>query len=149
MKPKRFQIVEQPDDLQILNVLNVDCGQSGEIKCIAKCPNHQKVVHTDLIVLPEPTVERSDFEEDDDLCPDAYNNCPAYIIYGPQDCTALIGGTVILEVIHGGFPEPTIKWMRAVSYFVIILLHCAIIVLPQEHFYQGVLCLNILFFSRF
>lgn len=40
---------------------------------------------------------------------------PAYIIRGPEDCTALVGGTVCLTVSYGGCPKPTIKWLRAVS----------------------------------
>lgn len=45
---------------------------------------------------------------------------PAYLIRGPDDCTALIGGTVCLTVTYGGYPKPTVKWLRAVS----ILTNC-------------------------
>lgn len=40
---------------------------------------------------------------------------PAYLIRGPDDCIALIGGNVSLTVTYGGYPKPTIKWLRAVS----------------------------------
>ena len=59
-------------------------------------------------------VEPSDDEEEAD--DESDNICPAYIICGPQDCTALIGGQVMLEVIYGGHPEPLVKWLKAVSY---------------------------------
>lgn len=42
---------------------------------------------------------------------------PAYLIRGPDDCTALIGGTVCLTVTFGGYPKPIVTWMRAVSHF--------------------------------
>lgn len=40
---------------------------------------------------------------------------PSYLIRGPDDCTALIGGTVCLTVTYGGYPKPSVKWLRAVS----------------------------------
>lgn len=40
---------------------------------------------------------------------------PTFLIRGPDDCIALIGGTVCLTVEYGGFPEPAVKWLRAVS----------------------------------
>lgn len=40
---------------------------------------------------------------------------PAYIIRGPEDCSVLIGGTVTLEAIFGGYSQPKVKWYRAVS----------------------------------
>lgn len=43
---------------------------------------------------------------------------PAFITKGPEDCTVLVGGTVSLDVIYGGYPEPEIKWMRAVSIII-------------------------------
>lgn len=40
---------------------------------------------------------------------------PAYLIRGPDDCTALIGRNVCLTVTYGGYPKPSVKWSRAVS----------------------------------
>lgn len=41
---------------------------------------------------------------------------PAHlIIRGPDDVVALIGGTVCLTVTYGGYPKPSVKWLRAVS----------------------------------
>lgn len=48
---------------------------------------------------------------------------PAYIIRGPEDCTVLIGGTVTLEAIFGGYSQPKVKWYRAVSKFFRFYLH--------------------------
>lgn len=46
---------------------------------------------------------------------------PAYLIRGPDDCIALVGGNVSLTVTYGGHPIPTIKWLRAVSNFIHLL----------------------------
>lgn len=141
---RSFQIEQQDDSLHVLHVFEVSTAQSGEVKCTAATSiSSQSVTHTDLIVLPEiyeaaaddgdtdaesakrsidPLLNRHrrdgcdvDDEYDDDDVAGTMEETPAYIIYGPNDGTALIGGTVILEVIYGGKPEPTIKWMRAVS----------------------------------
>lgn len=67
-----------------------DCGRKSDT---------QAIVYTNLAVLPEipPSI------------------CPAHILSGPQDCTTLIGGKIILEAFFAGHPDPTVKWMRAVS----------------------------------
>lgn len=120
----------------MLHIFEVTAEQSGEVKCVARCASgEQAVCHTDLVVFPEIYKEfddmKMDFEDDDALIPytspdhddldldfdnDPDNICPAYIICGPQDCTALCGGQVVLEVIYGGQPEPVVKWLKAVSY---------------------------------
>lgn len=41
---------------------------------------------------------------------------PAYVLEGPNDCTALIGGCVRLSVIFEGVPKPQITWFKAVSF---------------------------------
>uniref|UniRef100_A0A1A9UZC2 Myosin light chain kinase, smooth muscle n=1 Tax=Glossina austeni TaxID=7395 RepID=A0A1A9UZC2_GLOAU len=38
---------------------------------------------------------------------------PAYVLEGPNDCTALIGGCVRLSVIFEGVPKPQITWFKA------------------------------------
>lgn len=120
------QVDRQPDGLCLLHIFDVAPEQSGEVKCVAKCGTEQTVCHTNIAVFPQiytpyddiedvltplgvPTDDEPEFNNDD-------NMCPAYIICGPQDCTALIGGQVVLEVIYGGQPEPVIKWLKAVSY---------------------------------
>lgn len=98
----------------------------------------QRSCYTDLAVLPRP-VQLANVEIDPDTaaffinskpihCVDLNANTsitqqtfktiadvPAYLIRGPDDCTALIGGTVCLTVTYGGYPKPSIKWLRAVS----------------------------------
>lgn len=40
---------------------------------------------------------------------------PPYIIQGPKDCSALIGGKVVLDVHFGGHPKPEVTWFKGVS----------------------------------
>lgn len=40
---------------------------------------------------------------------------PAYFTRGLNDCTILIGDNVTLEVFFCGYPEPQVKWLRAVN----------------------------------
>lgn len=42
---------------------------------------------------------------------------PPYIVQGPKDCTALIGGNVFLSVLFGGHPKPEVTWFKGVSFF--------------------------------
>jgi hypothetical protein len=37
----------------------------------------------------------------------------------PEDCTTLVGEIVVLEAYIEGQPEPTVKWLRAVSVAII------------------------------
>lgn len=120
------QVDRQPDGMHLLHLFEVTAQQSsGEVKCVARFGREQTVYHTELIVFPEIYTEENevDFEtplqQDDNEAVDPHDaDCPAYIICGLQDCTALIGGKVVLEVIYGGHPEPVIKWLKAVSFIV-------------------------------
>lgn len=128
------QVDRQADGLHLLHIFEVTAEQSGEVKCVARCGREQAVCHTGLVVFPEIYKAYGEIDDDDDddlggvLTPfespevmdydnDPDNICPSYIICGPQDCTALIGGQVVLEVVYGGHPEPVIKWLKAVSYY--------------------------------
>lgn len=123
------QVDQQPDGMHLLHIFDVTAEQSsGEVKCVARYGREQTVYHTELIVFPEIytelDVDENDLEnfetplnEEENEVVDPHDaDCPAYIICGLQDCTALIGGQVVLEVIYGGHPEPVIKWLKAVSY---------------------------------
>lgn len=106
----------------------------------------QRTCYTDLAVLPRPpqltnvdvdpdtgsffinppTVHATDLNQNTSITQQAFKpiaDVPAYLIRGPDDCTALIGGTVCLTVTYGGYPKPNIKWLRAVSSFFFILFH--------------------------
>lgn len=106
----------------------------------------QRSCYTDLAVLPRPpqlanieidpdagsyfvnnsqTVNCSDLNPNTPITQQAFKpiaDVPAYLIRGPDDCTALIGGTVCLTVTYGGYPKPSIKWLRAVSKFLFTYL---------------------------
>ncbi|XP_059620294.1 muscle M-line assembly protein unc-89-like, partial [Phlebotomus argentipes] len=99
-----FQIEEEEDGLSILRVIGLQHDHSGEIKCVAEtradCDGRhdtQAIVYTSLAVLPEVPPSQ----------------CPAHILSGPQDCTTLIGGRIVLEAFFAGHPDPAVKWMRA------------------------------------
>uniref|UniRef100_A0A1B0CWT0 Muscle M-line assembly protein unc-89 n=1 Tax=Lutzomyia longipalpis TaxID=7200 RepID=A0A1B0CWT0_LUTLO len=99
-----FQIEEQEEGLSILRVFGLQHSHSGEIKCVAQtradCGRKQDCVaiaYTTIAVLPEVPP----------------SPCPAHILGGPQDCTALIGDRIVLEALFAGHPDPIVKWMRA------------------------------------
>lgn len=107
--------------MHILHILGLEYKHSGEIKCVAYLPTHpdsvETTVFTDLVVLPtaSPTVTL-------ETNPSEQPEIPAYIIRGPEDCSVLIGGTVTLEAIFGGYSQPKVKWYRAVSAFTFFFL---------------------------
>lgn len=111
----------------------------------------QRSCYTDLAVLPRPpqlanvdvdpdtgsffinsqTVNCADLNPNTSITQQSFKpiaDVPAYLIRGPDDCTALIGGTVCLTVTYGGYPVPSIKWLRAVSFlfiltFLLLIVH--------------------------
>lgn len=107
----------------MLHLLNVDHNLSGEVKCRVVCPNNPKlfnVYHTSLTVLPLPARERNEtFEKP------IVENCisknslvhdlTAYITKRPDDLAVLVGDSIQLDVEYIGVPEPTVRWLRAVS----------------------------------
>ena len=46
---------------------------------------------------------------------------PAMVLMGPKDATVLQGGRVELHANYEGEPEPSVRWLRAVSPFFILL----------------------------
>lgn len=127
--------------------MGIEHRHSGEVECMAYNPLNpqatQRSCYTDLVVLPRPIqlYNLDDFEIEPpillssttipapgtgaaaatrSLTTKTYKqiaDVPAYVIRGPEDCTALIGGTVCLTVTYGGCPKPSVKWLRAVSIF--------------------------------
>jgi len=74
---------------------------------------HRVSSYTTLAVLPVAVPERIVALEN--YLTEEKPDVPAYIIRGPDDCSVLIGGTVTLDVLFSGFPEPSVKWLKAVS----------------------------------
>lgn len=131
--------------MKILHILGVEHRHSGEIQCTVYNSLNpvlaQRSCYTDLAVLPRPpqlatvdiepdttasffvnsqTINCADLNPNTSITQQAFKpiaDVPAYLIRGPDDCTALIGGTVCLTVTYGGYPKPSVKWLRAVSVF--------------------------------
>lgn len=146
-----FKIEYEEDGTTILHILGIEHRHSGEIQCVAYNSSNSKLTqrsyYTDLAVLPRPPqltnlndetdfgsyVMNSTFSSLLKLNPQSsieqkllrpIADIPAYLIRGPDDCIALVGGTVCLTVTYGGYPKPNITWMRAVcrlclSHFII------------------------------
>lgn len=129
--------------MKILHIVGVEHRHSGEIQCTVYNSLNpvlaQRSCYTDLAVLPRPpqlanidtgpdtgsffihsqTINTTaDLNPNKTITQQAFKpiaDVPAYLIRGPDDCTALIGGTVCLTVTFGGYPKPSVKWLRAVS----------------------------------
>lgn len=114
----------------MLHVLNVDHNLSGEVKCHVISRNNPKifnVYHTTLTVLPVPISERYEPIESvldcnknksnnfsDSKC-SLVHDLTCFITKRPEDKTVLVGDSIELNVSYIGYPEPTVRWMRAVS----------------------------------
>lgn len=124
----------------MLHVLSVDHKLSGEVKCHVISPHNQKifnVYHTSLTVLPVPISERyepieSVLESNNNKNCSLNRNCSdsktslvhdstCYITKRPEDKTVLVGDSIELNVSYIGFPDPTVRWMRAVSNMIFTL----------------------------
>lgn len=119
---RKHQIERSDDGLNVLHLLNVDHNLSGEVKCRVACRNNPKifnVYHTSLTVLPLPISER--YESIENVVESSSNksslvhDLTAYITKRPDDQTVLVGDSIQLNVEYIGVPEPTVRWMRAVS----------------------------------
>lgn len=126
-----MQIESQPDGINVLHILGVEHNLSGEIKCTVYSSDNPKifnVYHTNLTVLPLPVSEK--YESIENLLDNnsnsssVINDLPAYFVKGPDDCTILIGTSIQLEATFVGYPQPKVKWLRAVSFLYIIFVQC-------------------------
>lgn len=106
----------------MLHLLNVDHNLSGEVKCRVVSRNSPKVFnvyHTTLTVLPLPISERyeliENIVESSSNKSSVVHDLSAYITKRPDDRTVLVGDSIQLDVEYYGYPEPSVKWMRAVS----------------------------------
>jgi len=129
------------DGLNVLHLLNVDHNVSGEVKCrVARRNNPQifNVYHTTLTVLPLPINER--FESIEHIVESGSNkssvvhDLTAYIIKRPDDQTVLVGDSIQLDVTYIGVPEPTVRWMRAVSFPLLSKLLLLLLLLAKCNF---------------
>lgn len=123
----RTQIERLEDGLNVLHALNVDHNLSGEVKCHVISRNNPKifnVYHTTLTVLPVPISERYEpiesVLENSHKCSDSkassvVHDLTCFITQRPEDKTVLVGASIELNVSYIGYPEPTVRWMRAVS----------------------------------
>lgn len=126
---------------RILHILGVEYKHSGEVQFSVshpdntRSPSQEVRSYTSLTVFPSNKAKISTslyFDEIDCHIKgssqeegfDGDADKPAYITQAPKDCTALIGGTVELDVVFEGNPHPQVKWYKAVSviiFFSIIL----------------------------
>lgn len=119
------------DGLRILHINNVTLALSGEVQLVVTHPgksNSSLKSYTSLAVIPRSTTSDNLIESTDiptDFKIPLSNNRkrtersqqPAFILEGPRDCTALIGGCVRLSIIFEGLPKPQVRWFKAVSFF--------------------------------
>lgn len=119
---KQQQIEHLDDGLSFLHLRNIDHNLSGEIKCQIVSRSNPKIFnvhHTNLTVLPVPLSERyesiENFVENCSNKSSFVHDLTAYITKRPEDQTVLVGDSIQLEVEYIGVPEPTVRWMRAVS----------------------------------
>jgi hypothetical protein len=117
-----LQIERSDDGLNVLHLSNVDHSQSGEVKCRVVCRDNRQifnVYHTSLTVLPLPVTDRyehiENFVENCSNKSSLVHDLTAYITKRPDDQTVLVGDSIQLDVEYYGVPEPTVRWMRAVS----------------------------------
>lgn len=120
------------DGVRILHINNVTLAHSGEVQLIVTHPGKPYSTlksYTSLAVIPRSSAStyiESDNKTKDDLQKDLQKvenqhkskdllQQPAFILQGPSDCTALIGGCVRLSVIFEGLPKPQVTWFKAVS----------------------------------
>lgn len=89
-------------------------------------PKESISIYTDLVVLPTDSVHHFNSLNLDTVntvnhnCSHGDEELPAYISKGPEDCTALVGGNVTLNVTYGGFSQPKVKWLLAVSQITLL-----------------------------
>lgn len=75
-------------------------------------PRSQTQTEQEMITVIKQHKEISDNQRDE----------PALVLRPPDDVITLQGSTAVLEAVYQGHPEPSVKWMRAVSYFVIYFI---------------------------
>lgn len=129
------QIENNQDGSRVCHLLAVSLAQSGEIKCTILIDDDDntnsengdcglvrsaEATYTNLAVFPVSinschTNGDEVYVETNEEVDDVETTTAIRITQGPQDCTALIGGSVTLTVQFTGH-RPTLKWLLAVSW---------------------------------
>lgn len=103
-----------------MHILGVDYSQSGEVQCIAydsSDPQKCESAFVDLVVLPVASyVDDLEFEPITNTGEDHLRSRAATLIDKPEDTIAQTGSTICLTARYAGWPTPTVKWFRAVSF---------------------------------
>lgn len=89
------------DDCSILQVREVRPSDTGPVTCTARVCSPS---------LPPTTVTCGTHLE-----LDGGPSCPATLLRGPCDTTAMCGDRVLLKATFRGDPPPTVRWLKAVS----------------------------------
>uniref|UniRef100_W8AQC6 Myosin light chain kinase, smooth muscle n=1 Tax=Ceratitis capitata TaxID=7213 RepID=W8AQC6_CERCA len=122
-KPVETQVSSEADGVRILRIQNVQQRHCGEVQLsVTHCGRAQSSTlraYTSLIVLPERggiediTPHTSNVDSTiEALSRSAQAELPACILEGPQDCTALIGGSVKLSVCYESVPRAEVSWFK-------------------------------------
>ncbi|XP_054090488.1 myosin light chain kinase, smooth muscle isoform X8 [Zeugodacus cucurbitae] len=116
------QVTNEPDGVRILRIQNVQPHHCGEVQLSVKhCGKSSSTLraYTSLIVLPgraslqvDSTQATSDADKTIATLNGAELEVPACILEGPQDCTALIGGSVKLSVCFEAAPRAQVSWYK-------------------------------------
>lgn len=137
-----FVQVEENADVSILHITSVSHRDAGEVKCRAYLPEQEATrtpakyifCRAELKVISSDVVNQSDCREGalldvieprlklaSDSAKIMSDNrkaaAAAVLIKGPQDTVALVGDRVLLKATYLGYPEPNVRWTRAVSVF--------------------------------
>lgn len=115
-----------------MRINDIDYFHSGEVQCIAYDSSGNKTLENSSYsylavvpaIVPDEFITLKDFEDNDDTIASTIGESSAgYIIRGPADCTALIGGCVTLTAHYDdghandcrGFGTKA-RWLKAVSF---------------------------------
>lgn len=136
------RVTNESDGVRILRIHNVQPHHCGEVQLsVTHCGKSSSTLraYTSLVVLPgraalqgDSTQSTSDVHKKiEALNVSEQLEVPACILEGPQDCTALIGGSVKLSVCYEAVPRAQVCWYKGVSVIRILksVLKCIYLLL--------------------
>jgi len=112
-----LQLESYPENgIRLLRLRNVQLAQSGELRLQVKHPVAERRTpaarsYTSLLVLP---IGNHNNQSNNNKNNDLSLAATSFILKGPEDCTALIGGHVQLSVQFEPFPNTKVIWYKAV-----------------------------------